>query len=639
MLSAVDVFHANEIRTNVMQRGNAFWDYDDAMFQVPFSGTNSPSTIFNSAVWLGGKDGQGYVKVIAQEFGRHLGCGFMPGPLMEDTPLDEDGVENWNRNFQVTRFEIDQHLEDAEDGQIDHPIKSIFGWPAAGNEYFESINGFALDLGPQGGAGFIEVDGHRNDKYEPQFGEYPHVRGLSELATPSLINWNVYNSAQDQIEINDGHPLICEIQETTYAFNCDEDNDEADLLNHSLFQQFLLTSLSDDNFMDVKLGIWVDPDLGCYTDDYIGSSPDDNTVYWYNEDNEDGTVGVECNQGILSYGENPPAMGLTFLNQEISSLTYYLNSAFGGFPPMSDPLLEVEYYHYMDAKWRDGHPLTRGGTGYNINSIDTVRHAYPDPPDDAQGWSMYVEKPGPLDHRFIATADVGELVEGKSWSLDVVYHFNRLARNDHIDNAISTIERSQWFNENLLEGCTTIQDCDCNCVWPADTDQDGAVTYKDAANIIFGLGATGDMRSDPLPFAPREVDNWGVPLFEELDARFADVDGNGVITEDDFELFKVYLGQSNACRIEAPVECPEGPEVYFEFNKTDSLFSEGFNRGNIRLRSSRDFVGVSYEVQVDENIQQLISLFPRLFWRDTALKNLQFEHRYCMKLMSHVLKS
>ena len=61
--------------------------------------------------------------------------------------------------------------------------------------------------------------------------------------------------------------------------------------------------------------MWADIDLGCYTDDYIGCDTVRSLGYAYNADEEDGTNGITCLQGVPTYGNEVPMIGIDYFQR------------------------------------------------------------------------------------------------------------------------------------------------------------------------------------------------------------------------------------------------------------------------------------------------------------------------------------
>ncbi|MEZ4984047.1 MAG: hypothetical protein R2795_03255 [Saprospiraceae bacterium] len=88
-------------------------------------------------------------------------------------------------------------------------------------------------------------------------------------------------------------------------------------------------------------------------------------AYVYNADQLDGTNGCTCDQGINTYCDEVPILGVDYfrgplneLGEELgmSSFTYYLNGSGTPTPApgTTDPQTAQEYYNYLSGRWRDG---------------------------------------------------------------------------------------------------------------------------------------------------------------------------------------------------------------------------------------------------------------------------------------------
>lgn len=507
---ATTIIHANEIRAQINQRAMFFWDLDSvtAQFQVPYSGATTPSSIFAGSLWLGGKDPNNNVRVTGVDFicspRDHLG--FFQGPLINDKLPPIADLTNWDRFFNVSGYSIINHQADAADGIINDTLPAIFGWPGNGNPYFEKIHGFPLKLGSQGGAHFIEVPGHENGVYEPHRGEYPHVYHLPRDATPNSISWHVFNTAIDQLQSSDpGTPLLAEIQMTFYTMNC---NDY--LLSRTLFQQFRVTLKGDQPFHDFVFSDWVSPNIRCYHDDYIGSSPQQNTAYAYNQDSIDGVevIDNQCTRGEeYAYDGVPPVQTITLLNKKMHSFIGYQTHELFHFPPaITDPGNTQEMYKYMKGTWRDDEPITASHSGYNPGrNFDTTKFLLHDPPSLVNGWSAYQNNITSGDFRMLLSHEIDTLFPDQPVVIDVANTFHKTTHTGHlgqVDSALRNVNIIQEYYNDGFKNCY-IQNCHCDCVWPGDADNNGMVNFEDAIYIFMAQSHSGPTRTDLFRFYPK----------------------------------------------------------------------------------------------------------------------------------------
>src|SRR5690606_11410414 len=110
----------------------------------PASGLDEVSSIFAGAVWLGGYDPVGNLKLAAQTFRSANANDFWPGPLDPvNGTIQRDTCARWDKHFKVSGDNIRRFLRDynqalesgAQLDEKDVPV-DVLGWPATGNPYF-----------------------------------------------------------------------------------------------------------------------------------------------------------------------------------------------------------------------------------------------------------------------------------------------------------------------------------------------------------------------------------------------------------------------------------------------------------------------------------------------------------------------
>lgn len=475
----------NNVRARLTTGGDVWWDGNDGRYVVPKvpPGVPEVSSIFAGAVWLGGIDAAGNLKLAAQTYGRSSGStDFWPGPL---TPLDaenpgvtdQETCSNWDAFFVVTGAEIDEHLR-LYNASVDNGTayeealipRGVRGWPAKGNPYFFDVNGFELPNTDQGLAGFWDEDG--DGLYNPLNGDYPiiEVRGCVTPQYPDEMVFWIYNDNGNVHTESNADPIRMEIQVQAFAYAT---NDE---LNDMTFQRYKLINRAVEPIDSTFFAMWVDPDLGCYTDDFVGCDTVRSMAYVYNEDALDGQTGCTCPGGVNTYCDEVPLLGVDYfrgplgpkviqpdgsltnptLGEEpdtivelgMTSFTYYNNGGQGGPPPgTADPGQPIEYYRYLTGSWRDGTPFTYGGEAYQ-DGTEPVDYAFTEAPDDPDGWSMCTADVTPgRDRRTIQASGpfrldpgaVNELIVGVVWVADQPYpcpDIRQLQQADDIAQAL-----------------------------------------------------------------------------------------------------------------------------------------------------------------------------------------------------------
>ncbi|MEL6355491.1 MAG: hypothetical protein AAFQ37_01015 [Bacteroidota bacterium] len=442
----------NNVRARLTTGGDVWWDGNDGRYVVPKPppGVSEVSSIFAGAVWLGGRRPGGDLVVSAQQYGRGSGqFDYYPGPLTPDGTVEADTCARWDRFFVVTGESIREHIANYQLAleNMELPLdpasipQDILGWPSTGNPYFFDINGYDLPNTTQGLAGFWDQD--LDGIYDPTNGDFPiiEIRGCTfEPQFAEEMTFWIYNDAGN-VHRESGTPtqIRMEVQVQAFAYTTSDD------INNMTFQRYKLINRAQDDILDTYFAMWVDPDLGCFTDDYVGCDTTRSLAFVYNEDELDGTNGTVCDQGVNTYGADIPILGVDYfrgpLNEfgeelGMSSFIYINNSAPGNPPPGTlDPQTRGEFYNYLQGIWQDGTPLELGGDGYDEGTGPT-RYAFPDGPNDENGWSMCTQDLGLGDRRTLQASGpftlqpgaVNELIIGVVWVADQIYPCPSLRR-------------------------------------------------------------------------------------------------------------------------------------------------------------------------------------------------------------------
>lgn len=438
-LSAIDQ-DINNVRARLLGGGDCWWNLVEGRYIVPkvdiSSGAKEVSSLYAGSVWIGGKDSGNNLKMAAQDYRNDGKNDFWPGPLRDaDGATDAATCKNWDFHFRVTGVDIRKHLANLAAGNTDPNSipRSLRGWPSSGNIYFSEVWGFDLPTSVQGLAGFYDVN--ENGIYEPLGGDYPsiEIRGCPADRYPDEMIFWIYNDegAGGVHAKTNGKTIRMEVQVQAFGYAT---NDE---LNDMTFQRYKLINRANDVIDSTFFAMWVDPDLGCAYDDYIGCDTSRSLMVVYNQDAQDGQTGTTC-AGTNTYGTNVPILGVDYFRGPLdadakelgmSSFMYYNNG--GGTPPpapgTADPGQAQEYYYYITGRWQDGTRLTFGGNGKG-GTIPT-KYAFPDQPNSATGWSMCSTNSTPGDRRTLQASGpftlnpgaVNELIIGVPWVADIDY--------------------------------------------------------------------------------------------------------------------------------------------------------------------------------------------------------------------------
>lgn len=598
---ALKYLEGNEMRIAFRNGGDMFWDGNSAQFAVPYTyGQPQLNALFAGAVWMGGFNDSSNFCVAAQQY-RSDGTYYWAGALDANTgDAFPDGCTNFDHIWQVKGWAIEDHIADFDDnGVIDNTVNAaILSWPGRGNPQFAAQMGFQLpnqDLAP-----FYDRNG--NGLYEPLLGDYPTFEQGNASAVATDIMWSVFNDYAGTTPIIGAKQLQVEVQRTVFAFSCNN----SPLLNKTFFVRHKVINRNSSYLRDFRFSLWTDPDLGCYTDDYIGCDTVTNTMYAYNADNDD----ADCN-GVNGYGVNPPVQAITLLNRDFSNVMYYTNTS------SPDPVSSFAFYRLMSNYWPDGMLLTSGGTGYDLASPGPqALFAFPDNPNNPAGWSMYAESLSGNDVRILGTVYKDTLYSGETFTVDAAYSFHRHPDSSFLQN-VNLMEQQvldiQQFYDAGFTGCTTPTYCSSNCIYPGDANRNGIANDFDILEIAQHYGLTAATRSamgnNWLPYTPP------TPVTN----ADADADGNGTINNDDFAANTLNFGYTNPYLDGIPEGFnTAGNDLFFTriYNQlpfgvqTDTIVHlQGLLGVNVNVGSAtqtlNDVLGFTFRVEYNEDVLEL----------------------------------
>ena len=422
----------NNVRTTIMGGGDMWWDLADAQYEIPKG--SKKNSMFAGALWIGGVDDGGQLKVAAMTY-RQSGNDFWPGPLnVNNATISADECVTWDKHFKLDRSEVEEYVARfATDPTYVIP-NSILEWPAHGDDAL----GQDEFLAP-----FFDANG--NDLYEPYDGDYPdyNITGTNDNARlfgDQTLFW-IFNDKGNIHTETEAEPLGLEIHAQAFGFTADNE------VNDMTFYNYKVINRSTLPLNDTYFGQWVDPDLGYYLDDYVGCDVNLGLGICYNGDAED--------EGADGYGFNPPAIGVDFFQgplsdpndgldndrdglidegfdgldnnnngliddpQEreqiiMSKFVYYNND----FTTMGNPESGTDIYNYLRGIWKDNVPMTYGGDGHGGGSgstTDECNFMFPGTSDASFAGTEWTEVTAgnvPADRRFLQSAGAFTLLPG-----------------------------------------------------------------------------------------------------------------------------------------------------------------------------------------------------------------------------------
>ncbi len=405
-------FSANNVNTRIYTGGDMFWDFANSVAAYEIPKGSKKHSLFASALWLGGVDINGQLKVAAQRY-RDKGVDFWTGPLTVDgtASIDPETCNQYDRHFPITRAEVEAHMAYVEGGMNDANYvipESILNWPAHG----DVTKNQSYYLAP-----FFDYNG--DGTYNPSEGDYPYYDFDNDLCRSDVPTaegngklvdqvikgdetlWWVFNDKGNIHNETQSSPIGFEIRAQAFAFST---NDE---INNMTFMSYEIINRSTYTLTETYFSQWIDPDLGYSHDDFIGCDVERGLGYCYNGSDFDG------NGEVNSYGSQPPAVGVDFFqgpyidpngiddpmyvtvldtagnvigqqvirDVNINGVNFgdgvvdnerfgmrrfvYHNNTGSGVPSyMTDPDKGVDYYNFLRGIWKDGTRMLYGGNGH-----------------------------------------------------------------------------------------------------------------------------------------------------------------------------------------------------------------------------------------------------------------------------------
>jgi hypothetical protein len=391
----------NNVRTMVHTAGN-LWQIpgqNNSLYEVPKN--SGIMALFTAALWLGGTDVNGQLKLAALRY--RQGQDYWTGPLTNITAeITPDECLKYDKHFVSRQDEVAEFdawytagIEDAVNGtslQSDmfpnYKVPDfIKDWPAHGD--------ISLGQDPYLAPFFDRDD---DGVYEVEKGDYPwfDIHKTKNCHTDRRVSlygdinfWWVMNDKGNIHTETNSEPIGMEIRAQAFAFSS---NDE---INNMTFYNYELINRGTQTLYDTYFGFFTDGALGDPNDDYVGCDVNRGLAYYYNGNNIDND-----NAGYLGYGASPPAVGVDFFegpyqdndgidnafgigpNEALNGIgygddvidnerfgmrrfLYYSNTTNGANPNQTDPINATDYYNYLRGFWKDGTPFVYGGSGHN----------------------------------------------------------------------------------------------------------------------------------------------------------------------------------------------------------------------------------------------------------------------------------
>ena len=422
----------------LIETGGSMWQdrsRNDAAYECPKG--SGETVIYAGALWMGGTDPNNQLRIAALTF--RSGNDFWAGPLSVDGGGSFDvnqGTLDWGfadispevcmeyDNFYITERQdvelFNAWYECSNDPNCDVSVEypdyqipsSILQWPGNFNIDLDYTQSYDFNLAPF-------YDRNSDGVYNPADGDYPwyDLTNQIDCRTSRRVTlygdynmWWVFNDKGNIHTETSGDPIGMEIRAQAFAFAT---NDE---VNSMTFYNYELINRSTQTLTNTYFGVYLDSDVGCSFDDYVGCDVQRGLGYCYNGNAVDA---IGCGSWTTPIGANPPAIGVDFFegpyqdndgidNPLTTSIPVALSQ--GGIPykglgigygdgvidnerfgmkrfvyydgqlpqnSFGDPQTAIQYYNYMRGLWRDGTRFVYGASG-NISSSGALANVNTD---------------------------------------------------------------------------------------------------------------------------------------------------------------------------------------------------------------------------------------------------------------------
>jgi hypothetical protein len=348
MGQAFNFLESQKLKQGIQSNGVLFQDKESkAAFFFPAQSQN-PLVKF-SGIWVSATDTNSISR--ASILKNNNENDFTYGPLSITAPKVDS---QWDRVSILKQNTIEDHiLRFKESGYV--ADENILNWPC--NAPFLSGNILASF-----------VDWNANLIYEPLLGEYPILSGNQSA-------YLVYNDWHANRTAITSSPIGVEIKHEVYT------KENIPNLLHSSFHRVLVTNKNNINFKALKLGIYLESNIGEGQSEFVRSLPSQNSVLIYSTKQTDSFYGAQIPAVVVQFLSAPLA-GSIYLTQDNDLVT--------GMPQNVE-----EVNNLLSGRWTNGKRLTYGGNG--VDGSNQARFIYPGLEDDEnQQFDWTEEKSGNL---------------------------------------------------------------------------------------------------------------------------------------------------------------------------------------------------------------------------------------------------
>ena len=551
----------NNVRALIETGGNMWQDRSSPggpAYEVPKTDDRSgPHSLFAGSLWMGGLSPDNQLKLAAVRF-RQVGNDFWPGPLTNDgtASIPQEICTAYDKTWKTKRDDVAAHtayhncIEDPNcNEQVEFPgynYPAIFAeWPAIG----DVAGGQDLYLAP-----FNDFNG--DGDYNPDDGDSPgyDLDGTIDckarfredpipLFGDENIFW-IFNDKGNAHTETSGQPIGMEIRAQAFAFAT---NDE---VNNMTFYNYVVINQGTQTLTNTYFGQWVDVDLGCANDDYVGCDVQRGLGYGYNGTDND--AGAACAGGAVGYGVQPPAIGVDFFegpfqdadgldnplttdcnaaraglgipykgigigygdqvndNERYGMRAFLYHNNASGNAATQDPSIAIDYYNFLRGIWKDNSAMLYGGTGHVSDPAadpnTPAQYMFPGDSDPlgwgtncvAQApWSEVTEGNPEGDRRFIQSAGPFTLEPGAYNNITVGVVWARATTGGPFAS-VEEVRKADDKAQSLFDNCFNILD--------GPFAPELTITELDRELILYISNPDGSNNNDSIPEDYEELD-------------------------------------------------------------------------------------------------------------------------------------
>lgn len=371
-----------------------------AAYEVPKGG--GVRAIFAAALWMGGKDENGQLKLAAVRF-RQVGNDFWGGPLTVTIPyysnvnydpllpvgdntvrpygdanISGDQCAKYDKFFPINKASVIRfsiwwescidpnkpagacELIGEESLPSNAELAAINEWPAHGDPGLFQDYYLAPFYDRNGDQIYNPMEDGDYPWYDDILGRDDVQCGVDRRVTlfGDQTVWFVFNDKGNVHTESQGEPIGMEIRAQAFAFAT------SDEINRMTFYNYELINRSTQTLTNTFFSQYVDPDLGYSGDDFVGCDVSRGLGYAYNGLPNDVTNGSQ-----IGYGENPPAIGVDFFEGPYQDPDGIDNPG-----PVYDPITQTWIVPDVnDAIINKGIVYSGIGTGYGDGVVDNER--------------------------------------------------------------------------------------------------------------------------------------------------------------------------------------------------------------------------------------------------------------------------